>query len=77
VDPGLWEHLRTLRREIAQEMEVPAYVIFHDKTLKEMTRARPTTREALLAVSGVGETKADRYGDRFIAAIIDWETRMR
>ena len=75
LNSGLWEHLRALRRAIAQELEVPAYVIFHDKTLKEMTRARPTTRQALLAVSGVGETKADRYGDRFIAAIIDWETR--
>ena len=71
----LWEHLRTLRREIAQEHEVPAYVIFHDKTLKEMALLRPTTREALLAVSGVGETKADRYGERFIEAIVEWETR--
>jgi ATP-dependent DNA helicase RecQ len=72
---GLWEHLRTLRREIAQSHEVPAYVIFHDKTLKEMALLRPTTREDLLAVNGVGETKADRYGDQFIAAIIEWETR--
>jgi len=72
---GLWEHLRTLRREIAQQHEVPAYVIFHDKTLKEMAFLRPTTREALLAVSGVGETKADRYGDQFIAAIVEWEAR--
>jgi ATP-dependent DNA helicase RecQ len=72
---GLWEHLRTLRREIAQEHEVPAYVIFHDKTLKEMALLRPTTREALLAVTGVGETKADRYGERFIEAIVEWEIR--
>ena len=72
---GLWEHLRALRREIAQAHEVPAYVIFHDKTLKEMALLRPTTREALLAVTGVGETKADRYGDQFIEAIMEWETR--
>ena len=72
---GLWDHLRALRREIAQAHEVPAYVIFHDKTLKEMALRRPTTREALLAVTGVGETKADRYGDQFIDAIMEWETR--
>jgi ATP-dependent DNA helicase RecQ len=72
---GLWEHLRALRREIAQHHEVPAYVIFHDKTLKEMAFLRPTTREALLAVSGVGETKADRYGSQFIEAIVEWKTR--
>jgi ATP-dependent DNA helicase RecQ len=72
---GLWEHLRALRRQIALSLEVPAYVIFHDKTLKEMALARPTTREALLGVTGVGETKADRYGEQFIAAIVEWETR--
>ena len=56
-------------------MEVPAYVIFHDKTLKAMAVQRPVTRADLLQVSGVGETKADRYGDQFIAAITDWESR--
>ena len=55
--------------------ELPAYVIFHDKTLKEMALERPTTRGALLGITGVGEKKADRYGDRFIDAIMEWETR--
>jgi ATP-dependent DNA helicase RecQ len=72
---GLWEQLRTLRREIAQTLEVPAYVIFHDKTLKEMALERPTTRQALLGITGVGEKKADRYGEQFIEAILEWETR--
>jgi ATP-dependent DNA helicase RecQ len=72
---GLWEQLRALRLEIAQSLEVPAYVIFHDKTLKEMALERPTTRQALLGITGVGEKKADRYGDRFIDAIMEWETR--
>ncbi len=65
----LWEVLRRLRLEIAQELELPAYVIFHDKTLREMAVSRPASREALLAISGVGESKADRYGERFLAAI--------
>jgi ATP-dependent DNA helicase RecQ len=64
-----WETLRRLRLEIAQELELPAYVIFHDKTLREMAVNRPASREALLAISGVGESKADRYGERFLAAI--------
>jgi len=76
LDPSatdLWEHLRQLRREIALGLEVPAYVIFHDKTLKEMAVVRPTTREDLLLIAGVGETKADRYGEKFMAAIVEWE----
>ena len=71
----LWEQLREVRREIAHALEVPAYVVFHDKTLKEMARDRPMTREALLRITGVGETKADRYGQPFIDAIANWETR--
>ena len=70
---GLWEQLRALRREIALSLEVPAYVIFHDKTLKEMALERPTTREALLGITGVGEKKADRYGDQFLETIQQWE----
>ncbi|MFY9943983.1 MAG: DNA helicase RecQ [Desulfobacterales bacterium] len=65
----LYEALRRLRLEIAQELELPAYVIFHDKTLREMAVSRPASREALLAISGVGESKADKYGERFLAAI--------
>ena len=70
----LWEHLRQLRLEIAKELELPAYVIFHDKTLREMAVRRPATREALLAVGGVGERKAEQYGERFLEAIRAWET---
>ena len=69
----MWEALRRLRLEIAQELELPAYLVFHDKTLREMALSRPTSREALLAVSGVGETKADQYGERFLAAIQGFE----
>ena len=51
---ALWEQLRRLRLDIAKELGLPAYVIFHDKTLKEMALLRPNTREALLQITGVG-----------------------
>jgi ATP-dependent DNA helicase RecQ len=70
---ALWEELRRVRHEIARELGLPAYIVFHDKTLKEMARVRPATRTALLSISGVGEKKAARYGDRFIAAIQTWQ----
>jgi ATP-dependent DNA helicase RecQ len=66
---ALWERLRRLRLDIAKELSLPAYVIFHDKTLKEMAVFRPTTKEAFLQISGVGERKAERYGDRFLKEI--------
>jgi ATP-dependent DNA helicase RecQ len=70
---GLWEHLRRVRFEIAKEMELPAYVIFHDKTLKEMAARRPRTRKDLLQITGVGEIKAARFGERILDAIQTWE----
>ena len=70
-DQALWERLRQLRLTIAREKGVPPYVIFHDKTLAEMVARRPTTPEALLAVTGIGEHKAAAYGDRFLAALCD------
>ena len=69
VDQDLYEVLRDLRRDIAKEQGVPAYVIFHDKTLAAMAAHRPTSEEHLLRISGVGEAKLERYGERFLAAI--------
>ena len=66
---ALWEQLRRLRLDIAKELGLPAYVIFHDKTLKEMAILRPNTRETLLQITGVGEKKAERFGERFLKAI--------
>ena len=68
-DSALWEKLRRLRSEIAEQKGIPAFVVFHDKTLKEMVALKPITREELLRVNGVGETKADRYGEAFLSAI--------
>ncbi|MGI9260481.1 MAG: DNA helicase RecQ, partial [Woeseiaceae bacterium] len=70
-DEGLWEALRICRQSLASEHNVPAYVIFHDKTLHEMLAYRPQTASEMLDISGVGQTKLDRYGDRFLSVIRD------
>jgi ATP-dependent DNA helicase RecQ len=69
VDEELFERLRELRREIAAEQEVPAYVVFSDKTLADMAARRPQNRAEFLDVFGVGEAKLERYGDLFLEAI--------
>jgi len=70
-DFDLWEALRACRQTIASEHNVPAYVIFHDKTLHEMLAYRPQTASEMLGISGVGQTKLDRYGDRFLSVLRD------
>jgi ATP-dependent DNA helicase RecQ len=70
-DLGLWEALRACRQALANEHNVPAYVIFHDKTLQEMLTFRPQTASDMLDISGVGQTKLDRYGERFLAVLRD------
>jgi ATP-dependent DNA helicase RecQ len=67
----LFERLRLVRREIADEMNVPAFVVFSDKTLRAVARARPATEDALLGVKGVGPKKAAAFGERFLAALQD------
>ena len=69
VDRDLFEHLRSVRLEIARARGVPPYVIFHDTTLREMARLRPTSIDGLLAVKGVGARKADDLGGVFLDAI--------
>lgn len=68
-DEALFQRLRRLRKELADEAGVPPYVVFSDATLRGMTTVRPRTREELLQVSGVGTTKLRRYGDEFLAEI--------
>jgi ATP-dependent DNA helicase RecQ len=67
-DP-LFEALRALRRELAQEAGVPPYVIFHDATLREMAEVRPATLEALGAIGGVGARKLAAHGAAFLETI--------
>ena len=71
VDEGLFERLRDLRREIAAEQQVPAYVVFGDKSLADMASRKPSTREEFLEVHGVGEAKLERYGEVFLDAIAE------
>ena len=69
ADDPLFDALRARRAELAKEAGVPAYVIFHDSTLREMAAARPATREALAGVSGVGTRKLETYGDAFLEVV--------
>ena len=69
TDDTLWHKLRACRLELANAQGVPPYVIFHDTTLLEMVRQKPTDRLGLSKISGVGATKMDRYGEAFLAVI--------
>ncbi len=71
-DP-LFEHLREIRKEISSNEGVPPYVVFSDKTLKELSARRPITPEEFLEISGVGANKLEKYGDTFMEAISQWE----
>lgn len=65
-DEQLYERFRNLRSEIASENEVPAYVIFGDKTLKEFCSKLPITKEEMLDINGVGLVKFEKYGEQFL-----------
>jgi ATP-dependent DNA helicase RecQ len=65
----LFDRLRQLRKQIADEQGMPPYMIFADSSLKAMAQTRPQTRSTFAKVSGVGSHKLERYGDRFTAAI--------
>jgi DNA helicase-2/ATP-dependent DNA helicase PcrA len=69
ADPALLAALVDWRRQLARTAAVPAYVIFHDRTLREIAARRPATRTALLAVAGIGPVKASRYGDAVLAIV--------
>jgi ATP-dependent DNA helicase RecQ len=69
ADPHLLHALKALRRTLANQANVPAYVVFSDATLTDMCRLRPTTLHEFLEVKGVGTAKAKRYGEAFIACI--------
>ncbi len=64
-----FEALRELRAKLAKEANVPAYIIFSDATLLEMSQKLPTTPQEFLAINGVGQMKLGRYGDEFIEVI--------
>jgi ATP-dependent DNA helicase RecQ len=71
-DPELFDHLKATRKKIADEHEVPAYVVFSDKTLKDMAAKVPKDFTEFRRVHGVGEVKAESYGPIFLRAIREW-----
>ena len=68
ADP-LFEKLRALRKQLADERGVPAYIVFNDRVLREMAERRPTTAAELMAISGVGPKKLERYGAVFLEVL--------
>lgn len=71
--PDLYEKLRALRNETARAMHVPAYVVFTDRTLLEMSGYLPVTKEEMLAITGVAQAKYEKYGEQFIAVIQEYK----
>jgi ATP-dependent DNA helicase RecQ len=69
VDPGLFEHLRRLRRRIASERGVPPYVVFGDRTLRELAARKPASPTEMSLVHGVGKKKLADFGPTFLEAI--------
>ncbi|SFU68359.1 ATP-dependent DNA helicase, RecQ-like [Clostridium sp. DSM 8431] len=74
-DNGLFNILKELRHFIASEEKVPPYVIFSDRSLREMSKSYPITKEEFLSISGVGEIKYDKYGETFIDRIKDYKIK--
>ncbi len=68
-DRTVFEVLRALRKQLADEHGLPPYVIFHDSTLREMAQQRPATLQEFSRIRGIGEAKLARYGERFVEAI--------
>lgn len=69
ADPQLFERLRRLRTELAEEEGVAPFVIFHDKTLRTIAGHKPATPEALREIPGIGDVKVERYGRRVLAVV--------
>ncbi|MFC1589049.1 DNA helicase RecQ [Pseudomonadota bacterium] len=69
ADKALWEALRTCRKTLADESDVPPYVIFHDATLMEMVERQPQTHDQFSKMTGVGEKKLEAYADQFLEVI--------
>ena len=72
-DEALFEKLRALRRRLADERDVPAFIVFSDATLREMANQYPVDEGELSRISGVGEKKLREFGPAFLAEIIAHE----
>ena len=71
ADPELFERLRALRKSLADAEGVPAYIVFSDVVLRQMAEEKPQTLEGMLALSGVGPVKLERYGAAFLKVLQD------
>jgi len=69
AEEALWQALKAKRMELARDQGVPPYIIFHDATLMEILKARPTKLNQLKLIGGVGQAKLDRYGPHFLSVI--------
>jgi ATP-dependent DNA helicase RecQ len=68
-DKSLWDALRACRKQLAETNGVPPYVIFHDATLMEMMEYKPATENEMLAISGIGKSKWEKFGKQFVAVV--------
>jgi ATP-dependent DNA helicase RecQ len=68
-DVGIFEALRSLRKELADEQGIAPYMVFSDRSLREMAASQPGDKAAMLQVNGVGEVKFERYGEEFLALL--------
>ena len=75
MDEVLFQKLRSIREKLAAKEFVPAYIVFSDATLRDMCIKRPTDEDSMLAVSGVGKYKLDKYGDAFLTALREYESQ--
>lgn len=73
VNDELFEQLRQVRRELAESQGVPPFVIFSDRTLRELCTTMPTTLDEMLSVHGIGESKIKKYGEQFLSILIEHE----
>lgn len=73
ADENLFSALKAKRLELAKAQNLPPFVIFHDKTLRELARIKPTDAEGMRSVSGIGDAKMQRYGEAFLQVLKGWE----
>jgi len=76
-DPDLFEHLRAVRKRLADEHDIPAFVVFSDKTLRDMAAKVPQNGVEFRQVHGVGEAKLEAYGSVFLREITNWKEKAR
>lgn len=73
ADVPLFNALKHCRKKLAEELGVPPYVVFHDSTLKELTLKKPNTKMSMLEISGIGDAKLQRFGDKFLDVLLEFE----